>query len=152
MKKFRYRLHALLKVKEHIEKERQKKLAFTLQRVQEQELKLTEIDGFSETTRDRQRESATGTFSVAEMLVISRYLFKLKRDSLLGQEFLKALKKEEDARRGELLEATRERKKYEKLKERQQEDHNQHIEMVLAKESDETGITTYRRKNSGAKR
>ena len=94
----------------------------------------------------RQRDDAQSHFTVAEMLVISRYLHKLKRDTILGQEVLKALKKEEDAKRRELLEATRERKKYEKLKEVQQDKHNSEIETVLAKENDETGVNTFRQK------
>ncbi len=151
MKKFRYRLHALLKVKEHIEKERQKKLALTVKKVQEQEERLREIDNCRDATKEHQRLSVSGPFSVAEMLVVSRYLFKLKRDTMMGQELLRALRKEEFSRRHELLEATRERKKYDKLKEQQEEDHYKKMESALTKESDETGISSYRQKKANAK-
>jgi flagellar FliJ protein len=151
MKKFRYRLQALLKVKEHIEKERQKKLALTTKRVQDQEDVLREIDNCRDATKQHQRLSVEGPFTVAEMLVISRYMFKLKRDTIMGQELLKALRKEEAGRRQELLEATRERKKYDKLKELQEEEHYKSMESALAKESDETGITGFRQKQANAK-
>ena len=117
MKKFKYRLQALLKMKEHIEKERQKMLAASAKQVQDQETRLELVENHRDDTIERQRDDASGRFTVAEMLVISRYLHKLKRESILGQELLKALKKEEDVKRQELLEATREKKKYEKLKE-----------------------------------
>ena len=146
MKKFKYRLQALLKMKEHIEKERQKKLAASAKQVRDQEDHLKSVEDHRENTVERQRDDASGTFTVAEMLVISRYLHKLKRESILGNELLKALKEEENAKRQELLEATREKKKYEKLKEVQQEKHNNAMETALAKENDETGVNTFRQK------
>ncbi len=146
MKKFKYRLQALLKMKEHIEKERQKLLATSAKQVQDQQDHLRSVENHRDDTVERQREDASSSFTVAEMLVVSRYLHKLKRESILGQELLKALKKEEDAKRRELLEATRERKKYEKLKEVQQDKHNDTMETVLAKENDETGVNTFRQK------
>lgn len=146
MKKFKYRLQALLKMKEHIEKERQKQLATSAKRVQDQEQLLEDVDEHRERTVDRQRERTKSRFSVAEMLVVSRFLHKLKRDTVLGKEMLKVLKKDEDEKRQDLLEATKERKKYEKLKEKQEDKHYEGIETFLAKESDETGINTHRQK------
>ena len=146
MKKFKYRLKALLKMKEHIEKERQKMLAASAKQVQDQETHLKSVENHRDDTVERQRDNVSDRFSVAEMLVVSRYLHKLKRESILGQELLKALKKEEDVKRQELLEATREKKKYEKLKEVQQDKHNQTMETALAKENDETGVNTFRQK------
>jgi len=150
MKKFKYRLEALLKMKEHIEKERQKKLAAKIKQVQDKQGELASVDQSRERTFDRQRQEAESNFSVAEMLVISRYLHKLKRDTVVGQELLKALMKEQEQRRQELLEASRERKKYEKLKEKQQKRHHQNTESILTKESDETAVNTYRQKAKSA--
>jgi flagellar FliJ protein len=146
MKNFRYRLQALLKVREHIERERQKQLAFSTQKVLDQKNELVSIDQTRTTTMDNQRERSNKPFCVAEMLVVSRYLQKLKRDTLVGEELLKVLKKDEEAKRRQLLEAARERKKYEKLKERQRERFMKEFEQASAKESDEIAITTYRYK------
>jgi len=146
MKKFKYRLQALLKMKEHIEKERQKLLATSAKKVQNQQEHLKSVEDDRNDTVEHQRENVSERFTVAEMLVVSRYLHKLKRESILGEELLRALKQEEEAKRQELLKATRERKKYEKLREVQQDKHNSTMETVLAKENDETGVNTFRQK------
>lgn len=135
-------------MKEHIEKERQKELATSLIRVHNQQQRLGELDRSRHRTIDRQRATAQDRFSVAEMLVVSRYLHRLKRESVMGAELLKALKKDEDNKRRHLMEATRERRKYEKLKERQAEKHHKEAELTLTKENDETAISTFRQKKS----
>ncbi len=149
MKNFRYRLEALLKVREHIERERQKQLAISTQKVLDQSKELTQIDQHRLATMDDQRARSLRPFSVAEMLVVSRYLQKLKRETLVGQEMLKVLRKDEEAKRKQLLEAARERKKYEKLKERQRDRFMKEFEKAAAKESDEIAITTFRYKRKG---
>ncbi len=146
MKRFKYRLQALLKMREHIEKEKQKELAASSQQVRSKEEELETVEKNREQTFDFQRNEIKQSFSVAEMLVISRYLHKLKRDTILGRELLRALKVEEEKKRRKLLEATRERKKYEKLKEKQQNKHYRNIESILTKETDETAVSTYRQK------
>lgn len=151
MKRFKYRLEPLLKMKEHLEKERQKNLATKIKQVQDKLGELAAVEQSRERNFDKQRHEARSSFSVAEMLVISRYIHKLKRDTLIGTEMLKALRKEEEKRRQELLEATRERKKYEKLKEKQQARHYQNIESILTKESDETAVNTYRQRTKSGR-
>ena len=146
MKKYKYRLEALLKMKEHFEKEKQKTLAISTKKVMDQKDNLSAISASKSTTLDHQRQLTGGNkFSVAELLVVSRYINKLKRDNLVGNEMLKVLQREEDARREELLAASRERKKYEKLKERQKDKFNKEIEQVLKKENDEIAVNNYRK-------
>lgn len=147
MKRFKYRLQALLKVKEHIEKERQKALAESVKKVRDQQLRLEAVDNYRAATTDRSREKARKRFSVAEMLIISRYLHKLKRDTLVGRELLRVLRREEDGKRHDLIEAARERRKYERLKEIQQEKHLKNVEATLTKESDENAISSYRHRH-----
>ncbi len=151
MKRFKYRLQALLKMKEHIEKEKQKELAASSKQVQSKEQELNTVEQSRSRTLDIQRNELEGSFSVAEMLVISRYLHKLKRDTVVGKELLRALKQEEERKRQKLVAATRERKKYEKLKEKQQQKHYEDIESILTKETDETAVNTYRQKTKGRK-
>ncbi len=152
MKKFRYRLQALLEMKEHIEKERQKELATSLMRVQSQQQRLGELEDNRHRSFDLQRAATQSRFCVAEMLVVSRYIHRLKRETVMGAELLKVLKKDEDNKRQRLLEATKERRKYEKLKERQGEKYHKDAESMLTKESDETAIRTFRQKNSKSSR
>jgi len=146
MKKFKFRLAALLKMKEHMERECQKEHGSALRKVVQQKNELTRLDGCRISEMDRQRGRLTGRLSVAEMLVYSRYLVKLKQDRVTGQEMLAVLEKDAEKKRVKLVEASREKKTYEKLKERWKEQHDLANRRAEAKEDDETAITSFRRK------
>ncbi len=146
MKKFKYRLEALLKAKEHIEKEKQKRHAAALQQVHNQQQALNRIEGHKVTTLSGQRRGMTGSMSMAEMLVYCRYILKLKRDMLAGGELLKALKKTEREERHSLVQASKERKVYEKLKERRREQFNNDVRLQTTKENDEIALNSFRLK------
>lgn len=88
----------------------------------------------------------TNGLSVAELLVYSRYLARLRRERLAGSELLKVLKKEAEHKRADLVEAARQRQILEKLKERQAAKHHAEIEHTLTKESDEIAGVHHRRK------
>jgi len=147
MKKFKYRLETLLKVKEHIEKEKQKEHASAVNRVNHQENQLKDIDNAKTTTFEKQRSRMKSPIVVAEMLVCSRYLNKLKRENMAGKELLKALKKKSEEKREKLIEASRDKKIYEKLKEKQQDKYNEMIKMLETKDNDEIAIRNYDIKN-----
>ncbi len=146
MKQFKYRLQAILKVKEHLEHERQKEHGVAVRKVIVQQDELKSIDNTRLGTYDEQRDKLVGNLSVAEMLIYSRYLSKLKRDTLTGREFLRALEKDAETRRGKLVEATRDKKIYERLKEKKQDEYNQSMKRLQSKEEDETAIVGFRRK------
>ena len=146
MKKFKYRLQALLKVKEHIERERQREHASAVQKVHQQSNELDRLDRSRDSNVSQQRDQMKENLLVAEMLVYSRYLARLKRERLAGTELLKALEEEREKKRTDLVEAAKERRVLEKLKERQLAKHNAEIEQVLTKEGDEIAVTSYRRK------
>ncbi|MCK4373036.1 MAG: flagellar export protein FliJ, partial [candidate division Zixibacteria bacterium] len=136
MKKFKYRLQALLKVKEHIERERQREHASAVQKVHQQSNELDRLDRSRDSNVSQQRDQMKENLLVAEMLVYSRYLARLKRERLAGTELLKALEEEREKKRTDLVEAAKERRVLEKLKERQLAKHNAEIEQVLTKEGD----------------
>jgi len=146
VKKFKYRLEDLLKAKEYIEKEKQKQHAAALQQVYNQQQDLNQIDQDKQTTLSRQRQGMTGSMSIAEMLVYSRYILKLKRDILAGGELLKVLNKAEQEKRQSLVKASKERKVYEKLKERRREQYENDVRVQITKENDEIAINSYRQK------
>lgn len=147
MKKFKYRLQALLKVKEHIEKERQKELAVAIRRTHDLQDNLGQMDTKRDKTLGRQRTQMVGHLSVAEMLVCGRYLMQLKRQQLAGGELLKALTKTEEEKRLALVNASRERQIQQKLKERRQEQFAAEIKKLEAKETDEIALKSYQRKS-----
>ena len=148
MKKFSYRLESLLKVKAHLEKERQREHAEAVQQAQDQEDKLRDIDDERLGAMDRQRERSTGTLSLAELLVCSRYLLKLKKDTLAGKELLGAYRREAEKRREALVAAARQRKMYEMHKEKKRAAFNEDQESQERKESDEIAVNGYRRKSN----
>ena len=89
-----------------------------------------------------------GPMSVAEMLVYGRYLQKLKREKIGGEEVLSAFEKTEKEKREKLLEAAKERQIQEKLKEKQLEKHNDTILDAETKETDEIASNNHRLKSS----
>ena len=146
MKKFKYRLQALLRVKEHIEKERQKDHAVSLQKVHQQADELDRIDGSRRQNLSAQRKQMGQHVSVAEMLVYSRYLARLKREQLAGTELLGVLSGEAEVNRIALVAASRDRRVLEKLKEKQSARHHAEINQALTKENDEIALVCHRRK------
>jgi len=147
VKKFKYRLQALLKVKEHIERERQKEHASALHKVHRQNRELDQLDQSRDISLSSQRDHMKSRLCVAEMLVYSRYLARLKRERLAGAELLKLLEREAEKKRTDLVEASKERRILEKLKERQASKHHAEIERTLTKESDEIAGAHHRRKS-----
>ena len=147
MKKFKYRLEPLLKMKEQVERDRQKDHAKALSRVRDQEQANDETASKRKATLQHHRSRLQGQLIPAQLLLYSRFHQKLKRDTLTGLEILKALRKEENRRRAHLMEAARERKKYEKLKERLGAKHTREGEEAEKKEADEIALNTFRLKH-----
>jgi len=151
MKKFKYRLETLLKVKENIEKQKQKDLAAAASKVMEQKEVLKDINHKNAAALDKKRKSNKGNIIVSEMLIYSRYFLKLKRDNIAGLELLRVMSRAQEEKRKALLEASKVKNIYEKLKDRHQEEFNKKVEEILRKDSDETGLNVFRLKNNQAK-
>ena len=86
----------------------------------------------------------SGTISVAEMLLYSRYFVKLKGDTISGREVLRALREESSRRRDKLLLASRDKKTYEKLKENKKQQYLDEFQAIESKEENEIALQTYR--------
>lgn len=143
MKKFKYRLETLLKVKTQIEKEKQREHADTLRKMYEQKEHLNKIDRRRQDNLERQRHSLQGAISVVDMLLYTRYLLKLKKETMAGNELLRGLQRTAEGKRQALVKASREKKIYEKLKERQQIKYNERVEQSEKKELDEIATNSY---------
>ena len=137
MKKFKYRLETLLKVKSQIEKEKQRDHAEALRKELEQKERLNEIDRKRRANMGRQRKAQEGSISIVDMLFYTRYFLKLKKETVAGSELLRGLQRTSEEKRQALVEASKERKIYEKLKEKQQKKYDDKIEMAEKKELDE---------------
>jgi len=145
-KKFKFRLAPLLKIREHREKERQREHAAAVDKVLQQKYALEVVDQAKQRTLESQREQLSGRISVAEALIYSRYLMKLKRDRFNGNEVLRGLEKEAERRRARLVQAARERKIFELLKEKQLARYRADLEKADQKELDEVATVGFVRK------
>ena len=145
MKKFQFRLEPVLRLKAHREKQRQKEHALAVRQVTMQQERLASLEGDKSRTFDHQRRMQAGPISAGRLLITSRYLVKLKRDALTGREVLRGLEKTAETRRHELVEAARERKTYEKLKEKRKSAFEQDVARRERKELDEIAVTRFRR-------
>lgn len=147
-RRFRFRLEPLLKVRIHREQECQRELAVAMTKVTDQRFALSGIDTEREATVDSQREFLTGKIIPTQALVYSRFLLKLKKDRLAGNQILFGLEREAGKKREILLKASRERKTFEKLKEKQQDKYYRELEKDEQKELDEIATITHARKKA----
>lgn len=146
MKRFRFRLEPLRKAKEFRERQKQRELAQALSMVRRQQAQLQHTDGERKRTTDEQLLQMRRTFTVGDMLLYSRYLVKLKGDTLAGKEVLRALEAETDKKRLALTEATRERRIYDNLRQKKFSAFVEEVRSVERKEADEIAISNHRRK------
>jgi flagellar FliJ protein len=150
MKKFKFRLERMLQIKEHLEKERQKEMGLATQKVLNQENYLHRLNQDRQNTQQTLRPFLTGPLHTSQLLNYSRYFIKIKKNELTGREVLKVYCREQEKKRLELLEATKQKKIYEKLKERKRERHLKENELLSQKEQDElaTRMFIYNNKSS----
>ena len=146
-KKFKFRLEPLLKVREHRERECQKELAVSLTKVAHQKTAVTGLDSQREATVESQRNYLLGKIIPTQALVYSRYLLRLKKDRLVGAEILRSLERKAEQKRLILLEATKQRKTFEMLKEKQAERHYRSLETEEQKQLDEIATMAYARRH-----
>jgi flagellar FliJ protein len=149
MKKFKFRLEPLLNLRAHAEKQKQREHSVAVQQVQNQKGQLAGFDSERHRTVEHQRRSLVGSLSLAELLICSRYLVKLRKNTLSGRELLRGYEKEAEQRRQRLVEASKEKKIYETLKEKQQQRHQKTLEQAERKESDEVATNGFIRRTKG---
>ncbi len=150
MKRFAFRLEPILRLKAHREKEKQKNHAVAVQQVIQQEQNLADL---AQNRRERQEELRsylTGRLDVSHLKAFNRFFIKLKKDEIAGKELLGAYRKNAEQKRAELVEASRERKTYDKLKERQFEKFKKEYLSALQKEQDEIALQVTRHKKTPA--
>ncbi len=145
MKKFNFRFEKVLSYRRHQEKDKQRALA------QVRNMEEKQKDEISGILRDRQshftgeKECLVGPIDTRKLTAYSRYYLKLNSMELSGREVLKKIQGEVEEKRLELVDATKQRKIYEKLKERHQEKYLAEYNLMMQKENDEIGMKTYLR-------
>ncbi len=142
MKRFHFRLEKLLTVRRHREEKLEIELAKAVSRV----LSIENEINFRKTERSR----VFGADAAGELeyeMIKGRYIFRMEKEISDFSKKLKKAQQERELSKEKFLEASRERKVLDKLKDRKQAEfyHEQKIEEI--KESDDT-VTA----NSGRER
>jgi len=143
MPRSEFRFEKILTFRSHQEKQKQRELAMVVQLEQKQNGKITAIDRQRRSAQQEQKSQLMGVIRPSRLSGYSRYYLKLKRDEVSGREILKQIGEEVAKRREALIEATRKKKIYEKLKERHLEKVRLEQNRAMQKENDETGQQYY---------
>jgi flagellar FliJ protein len=139
MKKFNFRLERILRYKEQIEDEKKRKLALVQNQLIQEKNRLAVIV----TTRSKYMSSfgikKAGRVNLRNLIISKRYIDKLSGDVVVQTKIVKAAENDFNAAQKALLEAAREKKKYEKLREKQLGKHTLENNLKENKELDEFG-------------
>lgn len=139
MRRFKYRFEKILTFRQHQEKQRQRELATVQQLEQSQRQKIGDLLARQAETRREKERHLVGEIVPSRLSGFYRYHLMLKQKELTGREVLQQIGKEVEKRRVVLLEATRNRKIYEKLKERHRARFEHDNNLLMQKENDEIG-------------
>lgn len=150
-KKFVFRLQSVLEVKLRKEDEEKKKLADLIAWQREEEQILVDLQAKEAETRARLKNAqATGQWlEIDELKRISFFLKKVAKDIEAQKQKLIEIAQMIEAQRDALLEAVKERKTLEKLKERHHEEWLAEIEEEERKLLDELATLKYAREGYG---
>lgn len=150
-RKFRFRLQTVLELKQKIEDEEKKKLAELLKVQAEEERKLKYLQDLEVQKRYELKEKQKeGGIDVEELKLYSYLLKKMANDIVNQKLRLQEIYIRVEEQREILLEATKEKKTYEKLKERHHERFVQEEEEEERKLIDELSTIRYAREHDGA--
>ena len=139
MKKFKFRLERIRKYKEQLEDDRKRRLAISQNKLNEEKSRLSLIVA----TRNRYLSifgvRSTGLINMRDLILSKRHLDKLAADIVVQTKATKIAEHEVNKAQKALIEAVKEKKKYEKLKEKQLDSHHKESMLSENKELDEFG-------------
>ncbi|GEM_PF-984708 len=147
MKRFRFRLQKLLQVKTYNKMQKQKELsqAERARRMEEAHLALLhqhlhdEINALKTVSRDR--------VDVSRLTRSVYYQHRLLVNMVTQERVIAEARRKEEIKRGQLIEATKEEKTFEKLKERQQYRYLVEVDHLMQKEIDEISKNIFVRRS-----
>ncbi len=150
MKKFKFRLQRLLEIRESAEKEIKNELAALIalqnvERARQDEL-MSSIEAHRKNFRERMK---VGKYRIAEGIFLEKFLDISYRAIDAAERRIENMEPEVEEVRKRLVEASRERKVVEKLRERKREEYNYQMNSEIAKENDDINQKIYLRKKLG---
>ena len=145
MKKFHFRLQKLMQIKQHLKLQKQKALAQAerLRRMEEAHLRM--LQEKMERELEELSQSAEGRIDATQRNQSVRYQQRLKGNMTTQTQVISEAVNRESAKREELVDATKEEKKFEKLKGRQEERYLKELDRTEQKDTDEIAKNVFRR-------
>ena len=147
MKKFRFRLQKLLQVKTYNKMQKQKELsqAERLRRMEEAHLAMLQqhLHNEIEALKARKQDHV----DVSRLTRSVHYQQRLLTNMATQERVIVDARHKEEGKRGRLIEATKEEKTFEKLKERQQYRYLVELDHLLQKENDEISKNLFIRRS-----
>jgi len=144
MKKFRYRLQKILSLKSTLKKQVQKEFASAESELNRQKNILESIKSELHTRLKDEKDSRTKKLNLTQITLTQQYFGQLKfLINHQSQVVSKASKTVADKRK-DLLEASKEERKYERLKEIRRDEYNRELEITDQKETDEFAKNIHR--------
>lgn len=135
--RFRFRLEPLLRKAAHTETAAMRRLGEAIQRVAQQEARIAETTARRGEVIHQLELPSNGRIHLAQLASGNRAVLKLRTEIMKQREVLLGLRQEVERRRVELMEATKEKRKLEKLRERLKLRFQDDIRIHEAKEQDE---------------
>lgn len=152
MKKFNFRLDRIRKFKQQLEQDKKRGLAVEQIRCQAEKQKLSAITSTHKKYLSSYGVRQPGRVNVRELIISRRYIDKLSGDMEKQTGTVTAVEKDVAGAQKALLEASREKKKYEKLKERKLQAYLEESRFLENKELDEFGSRSARIKSDSVQR
>ena len=142
MPRFEFRLERFLNVKEQIEDQKEIEYATALRQVEEEKARLAELEHKKDSTVEDLRKSVKKSIEPIEIRRYNNNIERLKHMIMVQNERLEAAKLFAEEKRLELVEAIKERKAIEKVKENALEEHNKQEDRITRRTTDE--LTSYK--------
>ncbi len=142
MKGFKFRLESLLNIKDKLEQ--QAKIAYgeEVSKLNNEKKKLDDLYVSKEENTQKQRESFTGTIDIFSFNQYRNYATKLDEMILNQIQAIKVQEIKTEEAREKLAEIVKERKAFEKLKEKELEEYKKEVQLAEDKLVDE--LVTYK--------
>jgi flagellar protein FliJ len=146
MKKFRYRLQKILSLKTTLKKQAQKDFAAAESELSRQTNILESIKSELAIRLKNEKQARCEKLDLKQISLTQQYFGQLSFLIKHQIHVVTKSKKTVEDRRRDLLAASKEKRKYERLKEIRKEDYNRELEMALQKETDEFAKNVHRQK------
>ena len=142
MPRFEFRLDRFLSVKEQIEDQKEIEYATALRQVEEEKTRLAELEQARAKTVEDLRKSVSKKISPIEIRRYNNNIERLKHLIIVQTDRLETAKHFAEQKRLELVEAMKERKAIEKVKENAYEEYVRQEDRITRRTTDE--LTSYK--------